>query len=217
MRLSAGTATVTGLLSSKSYASELPSQGGLEKVAVSRAAMPCGGRYGRASQHHLVHHKLTVIFSDGAFFFFEAGIWQIGTLRPFPSFSPLESSGCGLPFPLRGQSAPRPGGIGYGLIIADMTDGLVSVQGSQTGQRILVPSIFGQMPVQRGSDSMALHPIPALRMPVDKVLIPAVFDEGKILFIGDQGQKLSGNRSRYTLCRVSSLSKQKPSPSKPIS
>ena len=170
----------------KPYASKLPPKWRVEEVAVGGAAVISRSSYRRTSQDHLAHHELTVIFPDGALFLFEARIWQIGTLSPFPSFPPSEPSGCGLPFPLGGQSAPLPGGICHGFVIADMTNRLVFIQQPQTSQRILVPLTFNKMPVQRGGDGTGLHPIPAFRMPVDKILIPAGLYKCKVFLIGDK-------------------------------
>src|SRR6202522_4496129 len=120
----------------------------MEKVAISWAAMPRRSSHGSASEHHLAHHELSVIFSDSPGSLFETGIWQIGTLRPLPSFSPHETNGCCLPFQLGRQAARLLDGKDDRLVVVDMRDRLFRVDRSEIVDCIVEPLDLDKMPVE---------------------------------------------------------------------
>ena len=115
-----------------------------------------GGETAAAAQHHLIDHELSIVFADRAGIGPEARIGFVGRPRPIPGVA-MElreivcrrrcrrmetlriekvaldrgSLGCGFPFAFRWQSGISPGGIGGGLIKADMADRLFRIKRSR--------------------------------------------------------------------------------------
>ena len=83
-----------------------------------------------------------------------------------------------LPFRLGRQPRPRPGGIGIGLIQADVTHRRCGVDRAPAMQPELLPAPRHLAPIERRGNPLALHPCPAIGQPVARLGIAAVIDEG---------------------------------------
>src|SRR3569833_3209498 len=135
-------------LHSKPYASKLPAQVCLEKIAVSDACMPRRCNFRCAPQYLLIHHKFAIVFSNGTRSFCKTGIRQIAAPRPFPAFAPAELRCRGFPLKFGWQAHPFPRSIGISLIVTDMAYRLPFLNRFQTFESIIVPLAIDQMPVE---------------------------------------------------------------------
>ena len=88
-----------------------------------------------ATQHHLAHHELAVIFGGDAFKGLKAGIGVIGRARPFPHLTVIDRSSGRFPFKFGGQPRPRP--VGVGARIREIKEQKVVVAASLTPQKVL--------------------------------------------------------------------------------
>ena len=165
----------------KSQPGKLPALVRMKKVSIARACV--GGRCGErtATQHHLAHHELSVIFSHRARCRSVARIWTVCAGCPLPDM-PGRLENCrimrgGLPLGLGRQAGARPTREGIRFVPADVADWPVGIECRKAAQRHLPPLAVTLLPVQRRGPALGLHLGPAVRHPQRRGAIPAVAHE----------------------------------------
>jgi len=86
-----------------------------------------------------------------------------------------------LPLGLGREASAGPMGIGVGLVVADVADGLAGLNGAHAGQRHLPPGPVLLLPVQRRLPAILLDGRPAVGEPEFGTPIAAIGDERQVL------------------------------------
>src|SRR5947209_8135306 len=176
-----------------------------EKIAISEPAVAARGGARGAAEHHLVAHEFTIVFAESPGRWTVAGVTDVRAGRPLPdvaielaqrsavlvsrygrrvkifSFEEMAgdryAGGGRFPLGLRWQARAGPAREGIGFVEADMTNGLVPLDGPDAGQRKKCPLSVLFPPVERRLPTVFLACRPAIRKPELGPLITPVGHE----------------------------------------